>query len=131
MDAHTGLPIVGMVGGGQLARMTHQAAIALGQSLHVMVAGERDSAGLVAGKVVQGDHTDLDALMAFASGVDVVTFDHEHVPNEHLRELVDAGVVVRPGPDALLHAQDKLLMRQRLAEAGCPVPAFAAVTRPG
>ncbi|WP_028848881.1 MULTISPECIES: 5-(carboxyamino)imidazole ribonucleotide synthase [Thermocrispum] len=130
MDAHTGLPIVGMVGGGQLARMTHQAAIALGQSLHVMVAGERDSAGLVAGKVVQGDHTDLDALMAFASGVDVVTFDHEHVPNEHLRELVDAGVVVRPGPDALLHAQDKLRMRQRLAEAGCPVPAFAAVTRP-
>ncbi|WP_028851177.1 5-(carboxyamino)imidazole ribonucleotide synthase [Thermocrispum municipale] len=130
MDAHTGLPIVGMVGGGQLARMTHQAAIALGQSLHVLAAGENDSAGLVAGKVVQGHHTDLDALMSFASGVDVLTFDHEHVPNEHLRQLVDAGVVVRPGPDALLHAQDKLRMRRRLAEAGCPVPPFAAVADP-
>ena len=130
MDEHTGLPVVGMVGGGQLARMTHQAAISLGQSLHVLAAGEKDSAGLVAGRVVMGHHTDLDALRAFASEVDVVTFDHEHVPTEHLRALVDAGVVVRPGPDALVHAQDKLLMRQRLAAAGCAVPAFAAVKTP-
>jgi 5-(carboxyamino)imidazole ribonucleotide synthase len=131
MDAHTGLPVVGMVGGGQLARMTHQAAIALGQSLHVLAAGEKDSAGLVAGRVVMGSHTDLDALRAFAAHVDVLTFDHEHVPTEHLRALVDAGVVVRPGPDALVHAQDKLQMRRRLADAGCAVPAFRAVETPG
>ncbi|MGH3517881.1 MAG: 5-(carboxyamino)imidazole ribonucleotide synthase [Haloechinothrix sp.] len=128
MDTYTGLPIVGMVGGGQLARMTHQASIALGQSLHVLAAGENDSAGLVAGKVVMGHHADLDALRSFAAGVDVLTFDHEHVPGEHLRALVDAGVVVRPGPDALLHAQDKLVMRQRLAGLGAPSPAFSAVT---
>ncbi|SFQ21043.1 5-(carboxyamino)imidazole ribonucleotide synthase [Amycolatopsis arida] len=127
MDTRTGLPVVGMVGGGQLARMTHQAAIALGQSLRVLAAGENDSAGLVAGEVVQGHHTDLAALRSFAAGVDVLTFDHEHVPNEHLRTLAAEGVVVRPGAGALRHAQDKLVMRERLAKLGVPGPAFAAV----
>lgn len=131
MDAYTGLPIVGMVGGGQLARMTHQAAIALGQSLSVLAAGENDSAGLVAGTVVMGQHTDLDALRSFAAGVDVLTFDHEHVPGEHLRVLVEEGVLVRPGPDALAHAQDKLVMRRRLADMGCPSPAFRGVEATG
>ncbi|SNR38667.1 5-(carboxyamino)imidazole ribonucleotide synthase [Haloechinothrix alba] len=129
MDMQTGLPVVGMVGGGQLARMTHQASIALGQSLSVLAAGERESAGLVAGKVVAGSHTDLSALRSFAGSVDVLTFDHELVPNEFVRTLCEEGVVVRPGPDALLHAQDKLTMRTKLAELGCPTPAFATVTR--
>ncbi|MPY83412.1 MAG: 5-(carboxyamino)imidazole ribonucleotide synthase [Actinophytocola sp.] len=130
MDSHTGLPIVGMVGGGQLARMTHQASIALGQSLHVLAAGELDSAGLVAGKVVTGHHTDLDALRQFAAGVDVLTFDHEHVPSDHLYALAASGVVVRPGPDALLHAQDKLVMRRRLSDIGCPAPAYTPIEKP-
>ncbi|TLW89618.1 5-(carboxyamino)imidazole ribonucleotide synthase [Saccharomonospora piscinae] len=128
MDTRTGLPVVGMVGGGQLARMTHQAAISLGQSLHVLAAGEHDSAGLVAAEVVHGQHTDLAALRSFARGVDVLTFDHEHVPGEHLRRLVEDGVVVRPGPEALAFAQNKLLMRERLAALGVPGPAFTAVT---
>ncbi|RZQ62727.1 5-(carboxyamino)imidazole ribonucleotide synthase [Amycolatopsis suaedae] len=128
MDERTRLPVVGMVGGGQLARMTHQAAIALGQSLRVLAADENDSAGLVAGQVVHGSHTDLEALRGFASGVDVVTFDHEHVPGEHLRALVADGHTVRPGPDALLHAQDKLVMRRRLEAMGLPIPAYAEVT---
>ncbi|WP_024877793.1 5-(carboxyamino)imidazole ribonucleotide synthase [Saccharomonospora piscinae] len=128
MDTRTGLPVVGMVGGGQLARMTHQAAISLGQSLRVLAAGEHDSAGLVAAEVVHGHHTDLAALRSFARGVDVLTFDHEHVPGEHLRRLVEDGVVVRPGPEALAFAQNKLLMRERLAALGVPGPAFTAVT---
>ncbi|MGX7827728.1 5-(carboxyamino)imidazole ribonucleotide synthase [Actinokineospora sp. 24-640] len=128
MDARTGLPVVGMVGGGQLARMTHQAAVALGQSLHVLAAGPDDPAALVSPTVTVGHHTDLDALRGFAEGCDVLTFDHEHVPTEHLRALVEAGVNVRPGPDALVHAQDKLVMRRRLAELGVPVPEFAEVT---
>lgn len=116
-----------MVGGGQLARMTHQAAIALGQSLRVLAAGENESAGLVAGEVVHGEHTDLDALRSFAAGVDVLTFDHEHVPGELLRALQAEGRTVRPSPDALLHAQDKLVMRRRLSEIDVPCPPFAAV----
>ncbi|WP_091674028.1 5-(carboxyamino)imidazole ribonucleotide synthase [Amycolatopsis marina] len=130
MDTRTGLPVVGMVGGGQLARMTHQAAISLGQSLRVLAAGENDSAGLVAGEVVQGLHTDLAALRSFAADVDVLTFDHEHVPGDHLLTLIYEGVVVRPGPEALRHAQDKLVMRQRMSALGVPGPPFAEVTTP-
>ncbi len=120
-----------MVGGGQLARMTHQAAISLGQSLRVLAAGENEAAGLVAGEVVHGHHTDLEALRAFARGVDVLTFDHEHVPSAHLRALVDEGFLLRPGPGALAHAQDKLAMRRRLSALGIPGPAFAEVSDAG
>ena len=116
-----------MVGAGQLARMTHQAAIPLGQSLKVLANSAEEPAALVAPNVEFGAHTDLEALRAFARGCDAVTFDHEHVPGELLRALEADGVAVRPGPDALLHAQDKLVMRRRLAELELPVPSFAPV----
>jgi len=125
MDERTGLPVVGMVGAGQLARMTHQAAIALGQSLRVLAAHPDDGAALVAADVRAGDHTDLEALRAFAAGCDVVTLDHEHVPPAHLRALEAAGVAVLPGSAALLHAQDKQVMRERLGGLGIPVPRWA------
>ncbi|NEK58004.1 5-(carboxyamino)imidazole ribonucleotide synthase [Geodermatophilus sabuli] len=127
MDRRTGLPVVAMVGGGQLARMTHQAAIALGQSLRVLSAGPDESAALVAADVELGDHRDLDALLRLAEGATVVTFDHEHVPTEHLHALAAAGHRVAPGPDALVHAQDKLVLRRALAAAGEPQPAWAEV----
>ncbi|WP_084425978.1 5-(carboxyamino)imidazole ribonucleotide synthase [Kibdelosporangium aridum] len=127
MDPVTGFPVVGMVGGGQLSRMTQQAAIALGQSLHVLAVSPTDPAALVTPNVTIGHHTDLEALRAFASSCDVMTFDHEHVPNEHLRTLVAEGFAVHPGPEALIHAQDKLVMRNRLAEMDVPIPAYAEV----
>jgi 5-(carboxyamino)imidazole ribonucleotide synthase len=116
-----------MVGGGQLARMTHQAAIALGQSLRVLALSADEPAPLVTPQLSIGKHTDLDALRAFAADIDVLTFDHEHVPTEHLRALIAEGHRVHPGPDALLHAQDKLVMRSKLADLGLPVPAFAQI----
>jgi 5-(carboxyamino)imidazole ribonucleotide synthase len=128
MDSRTGLPVVGMVGGGQLARMTHQAAIAMGQSLRVLAASPDDGAALVAADTVIGTHTDLDALRAFAKGCDVVTFDHEHVPGAHIRALAAEGVTVWPSADALLYAQDKRAMRERLTDLGVPVPAWRSVT---
>jgi 5-(carboxyamino)imidazole ribonucleotide synthase len=127
LDPRTGLPVVAMVGGGQLARMTHQAAIALGQSLRVLSTGPDESAALVAADVRLGDHRDLDALLAAADGATVVTFDHEHVPTEHLHALEAAGHRVAPGPEALVHAQDKLVLRRALAAAGEPQPAWAEV----
>jgi 5-(carboxyamino)imidazole ribonucleotide synthase len=127
MDSRTGLPVVGMVGGGQLARMTHQAAIALGQSLRVLAATADDGAALVAADTVIGHHTDLDALRRFAKGCDVVTFDHEHVPGSLIDALVADGVTVRPGAAALIHAQNKRVMRERLADLGVPVPAWRSV----
>src|SRR5690242_18747687 len=112
MHPRTGLPVVGMVGAGQLARMTHQAAIALGQSLRILAVSPDDGAALVAADVLIGDYRDLDDLRAFARGCDVVTFDHEHVPNEHLVALEADGVAVQPSAAALRFAQDKQAMRE-------------------
>lgn len=127
MDTRIGLPVVGMVGGGQLARMTHQAAIALGQSLRILAVGPEDGAAKVAADVRFGLPTDLPALREFAAGCDVVTFDHEHVPGDHIRALAAAGTTVLPGADALRYAQDKWAMRQRLSELSIPVPRWEPV----
>ncbi len=128
MDNRTGLPVVGMVGGGQLARMTHQAAISLGQSLRVLSESPDDSAALVAADVRIGKHTDLAALREFAKGCEAVTFDHEHVPTEHIQTLEAEGVRIFPGSRALVYAQDKALMRERLAALGAPMPRWAPVS---
>lgn len=121
-----GVPIVGVVGGGQLARMMIPAAVELGIEIRVLAEAEVSSARLAATAV--GDYRDVDTVMAFAKEVDAVTFDHEHVPQDVLHALVDAGISVNPGPGALEFAQDKLRMRQRLSELGAPVPDWAGVS---
>ncbi|MFI1915286.1 5-(carboxyamino)imidazole ribonucleotide synthase [Nocardia sp. NPDC020380] len=122
------MPTVTMIGGGQLARMTHQAAIALGQRLRVLAERPDDPAAQVTPEVVLGSHDDLTALRKAAIGSYALTFDHEHVPTEHLEALIAEGVNVQPTPQALIYAQDKLRMRRKLTELGVPIPAFAEVT---
>jgi 5-(carboxyamino)imidazole ribonucleotide synthase len=117
---------VGVVGGGQLARMMIAPAVELGVELRVLAEDEGMSASLAATAV--GDYRDAATVLAFARDVDVVTFDHEHVPQDVLAALVGEGVAVHPGPDALKFAQDKLVMRARLQELGMPQPDWAAVT---
>ncbi|WP_442819218.1 5-(carboxyamino)imidazole ribonucleotide synthase [Streptomyces sp. NBC_01236] len=121
-------PVVGMVGGGQLARMTHEAGIPLGIKFKLLSDTPQDSAAQVVSDVVIGDYRDLDTLRDFARGCDVITFDHEHVPTEHLRALEADGIPVRPGPDALVHAQDKGVMRAKLDEIGVPCPRHRIVS---
>ncbi|WP_343064402.1 5-(carboxyamino)imidazole ribonucleotide synthase [Leifsonia naganoensis] len=116
---------VGVIGGGQLARMMIPPAVELGIDIRVLEEAEGMSAEIAATGV--GDYRDLDTVLAFAETVDVITFDHEHVPPAILRELVSRGVPVHPGPDALLYAQDKIQMRAKLSELGLPVPDWAAV----
>src|SRR4051794_22648743 len=116
-----------MIGGGQLARMTHQAAIALGLSLRVLADAATDGAALVTPHTDVGAPDDQAALLRFAKGCDVVTFDHEHVPTALIQAIEATGVSVRPGSAALIFAQDKLTQRNRLRELGVPVPAFAPV----
>ncbi|MBM4795558.1 5-(carboxyamino)imidazole ribonucleotide synthase [Streptomyces sioyaensis] len=123
-------PVVGMVGGGQLARMTHEAGIPLGIRFKLLSDTPQDSAAQVVGDVVIGDYRDLDTLRAFARGCDVITFDHEHVPTEHLWALEADGIPVRPGPDALVHAQDKGVMRAKLDAIGVPCPRHRIVSDP-
>lgn len=117
---------VGVVGGGQLARMMIAPAVELGIDIRVLAEAEGMSAALAATGV--GDYHDAETVLAFARDVDVITFDHEHVLQPVLRALVDAGVAVHPGPDALQFAQDKIRMRTRLAELGVPQPDWAAVS---
>jgi 5-(carboxyamino)imidazole ribonucleotide synthase len=115
-------PVVGMVGAGQLARMTAAAAIGLGIRFRVLAADPGESAAQVCADTVIGDYRSIDDLLAFAAGCDVVTFDHEHVPQPQLLALERAGFAVRPNASALRLTQDKLAMRSRLRELGVPVP---------
>ncbi|MDN4173594.1 5-(carboxyamino)imidazole ribonucleotide synthase [Nocardioides sp. SOB77] len=123
-------PTLAVIGGGQLARMMAQPAIALGLPLRLLAEAPGVSAAQVIPDHQVGDHRDLPTLRAVTAGCSVVTFDHEHVPTEHLHALEADGVAVRPGPDALVHAQDKGVMRERLAELGveCPRNAIVADT---
>jgi len=117
--------VIGVIGGGQLARMMIAPAVELGLELRVLAEAPGASAGLAATTI--GDYRDADAVLEFAEGVDVITFDHEHVPQAVLAQLVASGVPVRPGPAALAVAQDKIVMRERLTELGVPVPSWAVV----
>jgi 5-(carboxyamino)imidazole ribonucleotide synthase len=120
--------MVGMIGGGQLARMTQQAAIGLGVGFSVLAADPADSAARVVPDTVIGSPDSPEAVAAFAQLCDVVTFDHEQVPPAVLAALARVDAVVRPGADALVHAQDKLQMRTALTQAGIPCPDWMAWT---
>ncbi|MDQ1513417.1 MAG: 5-(carboxyamino)imidazole ribonucleotide synthase [Microbacteriaceae bacterium] len=117
---------VGVIGGGQLARMMVPAAIGLGVDIAVLGEVPDASARIAVTRV--GDYRDAEVVLDFARDVDVITFDHEHVPQPVLAALVDAGVAVRPGPGALAHAQDKLVLRARMDELRIPQPVWAAVS---
>ena len=120
-------PTLAVIGGGQLARMMAQPAIALGLPLRLLAEGDGVSAAQVIPDHLVGDYRDLDTLVKATDGCTVVTFDHEHVPTEHLHALAESGLAVRPGPEALVHAQDKAVMRSRLAELDVPCPRNAVV----
>ncbi|MEU4571894.1 MULTISPECIES: 5-(carboxyamino)imidazole ribonucleotide synthase [Nonomuraea] len=129
MNAYSPIgPVVGIVGAGQLARMTQQAAIALGVELRVLANAPGESAARVIVDTRIGDYRDLADLREFGKGCDAITFDHEHVPTEHIRALAAGGLQVHPGADALVHAQDKAVMRERLTAIGAPCPAWARVS---
>ncbi|MGJ3508571.1 5-(carboxyamino)imidazole ribonucleotide synthase [Enemella sp. A6] len=119
--------VVGIIGGGQLARMTYAAAIGLGIEVRVLAEGPKTSAAQVAHRVTVGDYTDLDTVREFARECDAITFDHEHVPIDILEALEADGIAVRPGPAALIHAQDKAVMRARLSKLGAPCPEHEVV----
>ncbi|GAA5227735.1 5-(carboxyamino)imidazole ribonucleotide synthase [Paeniglutamicibacter antarcticus] len=102
-------------------------ALNLGFELRILAEGPDVSAARCVADAPVGDYKDLATLREFARGLDVMTFDHEHVPNEHLQTLIAEGVNVQPRPAALIHAQDKLVMRAAIAELGLPNPAWAAV----
>jgi len=118
---------IGIIGGGQLARMMVQASIGLGIDVALLAEGPDVSAAGVVHDVTVGDYTDESTVVEFAQRCGAITFDHEHVPQAVLRRLASDGVRVLPGPDALVYAQDKAAMRRRLSGMGVPCPAFEIV----
>ncbi len=120
--------MVGVIGGGQLARMLQGPATELGVQLSVLAEAPDASAALVVPSSPVGDHTDIETVRAFARSCDVVTFDHEHVPADVLAALQADGVPLHPRPEALHFAQDKLAMRERLSAMGIPCPRWAHAT---
>lgn len=122
-----GFPVVGIVGAGQLARMTYQAAIALGIGVRVLAERPDESAARVCPLVDIGSPNSRADLIAFAARCDVVTLDHELVDDNALEAIEAAGGIVRPGAHALRFAKDKLHQRTEFARAGLPVPSFAQV----
>lgn len=106
-------------------------AAELGVTLAVLAEASDASAALVTPFAPVGDHTDVETVRDFARHCDVVTFDHEHVPAPVLQALVADGVAVHPTPEALVHAQDKLVMRRALTDAGVPCPRWAPAESEG
>lgn len=127
MTAHQA-PRVAVIGGGQLARMMAEPAAALGVPLRLLAEAEGVSAAQVIPDHLVGDFRDLPTLRQVVDGCAVVTFDHEHVPTEHLHALEEAGVACHPGPAALVHAQDKAVMRAAMDRLDAPQPRWAVVT---
>lgn len=125
--------VVAVIGGGQLARMTTPAATALGLRLRVLVEGPDVATAQVAVDAPVGTPRSVEDVLALVAPddgrprADVLTFEHEHVPAEVLAAVLAAGVPVHPHPDALVHAQDKVVMRRRLGELGVPCPRWAPV----
>ena len=123
-----GFPVVGIIGGGQLARMCAGPAAELALTLSVFAESDDAAAALVVPHAPVGDYRDAEQVREWARGCDVVTFDHEHVPADVLAALEADGVALHPRPSALRFAQDKLAMRQRLSDLDVPCPAWAPVS---
>lgn len=119
---------IGVIGGGQLARMMVPPAVALGLEINVLAETEDSSAAIAATMV--GDYNQLEIVRNFAKTVDVITFDHEHVPLPILETLVSEGVEVHPSPAALRFSQNKLEMRRRLGALNLPMPDWSEINSP-
>lgn len=121
---------VGIIGGGQLARMMYQAATTLDVPIKLLAEDATVCAAKIVNQPQVGDYTDSQTLAEFAAECDVITFDHEHVPTSDLIQLSEKGVGVFPGPQALKHAQDKAIMRAKMDQLGVPNPIWRVVASP-
>ena len=116
---------LGVLGGSQLGRMFAMAARRMGYSVHTFSPEDDSPAGQAADLEVTASYDDLDALRAFARGVEVVTFEFENVPVEAL-DAVEALAPVRPSALALHTAQQRVREKAFLADHGIPTAPFAA-----
>lgn len=120
-------PRLGIVGGGQLAKMTALAGLELGCDVVVLERNNYSPAANLASHSIVGDWNSPEALIKLASQVDVVTLENEFVPAKSLRALEECGYHLYPTSRSVELVQDKLVQKQTLAAAGLPVPRFEGV----
>jgi 5-(carboxyamino)imidazole ribonucleotide synthase len=130
MQKYSSSQRLGILGGGQLARMTIQAAIPLGVDLAILSEAADSPAGRLTAHEVVGRWSDPAVLRAFADVVDLVTLENEFVDAGVLDQLADWGKIVLPSSHTLRIIQDKLIQKQTLAARDLPVPQFVAVESP-
>lgn len=114
-------PRVGVIGAGQLARMMAVPANDLGIDFKVFAAIADDSAAQVS-HFVLGDYTQIDSVLAFAKECDVITFEHELVPQSIIKAIEATGVKVFPRAESFIYSQNKLAMRAKISELNLPNP---------
>ena len=121
--------VIGILGGGQLGRMAALAAAELGSRVHVFCPEADAPAAQVSSAATVGEYTAPAALVAFADAVDVATDEFENSPLEAVRAVAER-VPVRPGPEALEVAQDRLKEKDFLSRIGVPVTGYRPVGDP-
>jgi len=120
---------IGLLGSGQLGRMFAGAAHQLGYRVHVFSPDADSPAGQVSEQEISSPYDDVDALTKFAQHVDIVTLEFENIPLTAVN-AIERFVPVRPGPDVLAAAQNRIVENSSLRKAGLPVPVFATVAGP-
>ncbi len=118
---------VGIIGAGQLARMTYQAGIALGLTVRLLADTAEDAAALVAADVETGSPSSLEALQRFAQSCDVITFEHELLDPNDLLALEESGHILHPSASVAATVFDKRRQRDAMVKEGLPVPAYIDV----
>ena len=120
-------PALGIIGGGQLARMMAQSALSLGCDVVVLDNDPESPAATAAARWIRRPGDDLAALCELAEAVDVVTLENEFIDAGLLAELEERGHRVMPSAATMRLVQDKLVQKTLLQDTGLPVPAFASV----
>lgn len=121
------IPTIGILGGGQLARMTAYAAFRLGLRVHIMEREAGSPAGAIAHSETVGSPADHGLLLRFASSCDVITLESEFINEKHLAVLEQGGHILHPRSASVAKIQDKLLQKRTLLDAGVPVAPFEGV----
>lgn len=120
---------IGILGGGQLGRMTAMAAARLGYRCHIYTDEKDSPAAQVAAVTTVGSYTDADALTAFAKSVSVVTFEFENIP-EQTAAIIEPLVALRPGRKSLVISQDRLNEKAFLNGIGVATAPYRRAANP-
>lgn len=118
---------IGILGGGQLARMIIEETGKFGFTYRILSDIEDSPAGQLCSEQVTGKFSDYEALKKFATGCDIVTLENEFIGSEYVKYIEDLGIKVMPGSGIVALIQDKLHQKQNLKDAEIPVPSFCEV----